>query len=63
LLVPRCFWRSAIDRRNYGFIDLPGLFRATERLLEYPLVDRDPVACAGPTTMSRPSSRARSSTR
>jgi 5-methylphenazine-1-carboxylate 1-monooxygenase len=28
---------------NFGFIDLPALFRATERILEYPMVDRDPV--------------------
>jgi len=26
-----------------GFIDLPALFRATERILEYPMVDRDPL--------------------
>jgi 2-polyprenyl-6-methoxyphenol hydroxylase-like FAD-dependent oxidoreductase len=28
---------------NFGFIDMPALFRATERILEYPMVDRDPV--------------------
>jgi 2-polyprenyl-6-methoxyphenol hydroxylase-like FAD-dependent oxidoreductase len=26
-----------------GFIDLPALFRMTERILEYPMVDRDPL--------------------
>ena len=29
---------------RFGVIDLPALFRATERILEYPVVDRDPVA-------------------
>jgi 5-methylphenazine-1-carboxylate 1-monooxygenase len=28
---------------NFGLIDIPALFRATTRILEYPLVDRDPV--------------------
>jgi 5-methylphenazine-1-carboxylate 1-monooxygenase len=28
---------------RFGFIDLPALFRATEHILEYPVVDRDPV--------------------
>jgi 5-methylphenazine-1-carboxylate 1-monooxygenase len=28
---------------KFGFIDLPALFRATQRILEYPMVDRDPV--------------------
>ena len=28
---------------NFGFIDIPALFRATEHILEYPVVDRDPV--------------------
>jgi 5-methylphenazine-1-carboxylate 1-monooxygenase len=28
---------------KFGFIDLPGLFRITERILEYPMVDRDPL--------------------
>ena len=29
---------------RFDVIDLPALFRATERILEYPVVDRDPVA-------------------
>jgi 2-polyprenyl-6-methoxyphenol hydroxylase-like FAD-dependent oxidoreductase len=28
---------------KFGFIDLPALFRMTERILEYPMVDRDPL--------------------
>jgi 5-methylphenazine-1-carboxylate 1-monooxygenase len=28
---------------KFGLIDLPALFRATQRILEYPMVDRDPV--------------------
>jgi 5-methylphenazine-1-carboxylate 1-monooxygenase len=28
---------------KFGFIDLPALFRMTERMLEYPVVDRDPL--------------------
>jgi 2-polyprenyl-6-methoxyphenol hydroxylase-like FAD-dependent oxidoreductase len=28
---------------KFGFVDLPALFRSTERILEYPMVDRDPV--------------------
>jgi 5-methylphenazine-1-carboxylate 1-monooxygenase len=28
---------------KFGFIDLPALFRATQRIVEYPMVDRDPV--------------------
>jgi 5-methylphenazine-1-carboxylate 1-monooxygenase len=28
---------------KFGFIDLPALFRMTERVLEYPVVDRDPL--------------------
>ena len=28
---------------KFGFIDLPALFRVTERVLEYPMVDRDPL--------------------
>jgi 5-methylphenazine-1-carboxylate 1-monooxygenase len=28
---------------KFDFIDLPALFRATERIFEYPMVDRDPI--------------------
>jgi 2-polyprenyl-6-methoxyphenol hydroxylase-like FAD-dependent oxidoreductase len=28
---------------KFAFLDLPALFRATERILEYPMVDRDPI--------------------
>src|SRR5262245_21400368 len=35
-LPPFADWR-------FDFIDLPALFRATQRILEYPMVDRDPV--------------------
>ena len=28
---------------KFGFINLPALFRMTERILEYPMVDRDPL--------------------
>jgi 2-polyprenyl-6-methoxyphenol hydroxylase-like FAD-dependent oxidoreductase len=28
---------------KFGFIDLPALFRMTEHILEYPMVDRDPL--------------------
>jgi 2-polyprenyl-6-methoxyphenol hydroxylase-like FAD-dependent oxidoreductase len=45
-------WNREIDRNrflpafeswNWGWLDVPGLIRGAERVLEYPMVDRDPL--------------------
>ncbi|WP_424812137.1 flavin-dependent oxidoreductase [Roseococcus sp. YIM B11640] len=45
-------WNREADRNrflphyeswNWGWLDVPGLIRAAERVLEYPMVDRDPL--------------------
>ena len=47
-------WNREADRNrflpayaawNWGWLDVPGLIRGAERVLEYPMVDRDPLEC------------------
>jgi 2-polyprenyl-6-methoxyphenol hydroxylase-like FAD-dependent oxidoreductase len=46
-------WNREVDRSrflphyeswNWGWLDVPGLIRGAERVFEYPMVDRDPLA-------------------
>ena len=47
-------WNREVDRAKFlpqfeswdwGWLDVPGLIRRGERVLEYPMVDRDPLPC------------------
>ncbi|MBY0336357.1 MAG: flavin-dependent oxidoreductase [Acetobacteraceae bacterium] len=41
--VDRGRFLPAYESWNWGWLDVPGLIRGAERVLEYPMVDRDPL--------------------
>ena len=38
---------------HFDWLDVPALIRASDTILEYPMVDQDPLSRAGPTAASR----------